>query len=90
MATYRIVSTTALYHARRYRRKCIEVEAEGMTLREAQKELLRMFNYDFDAYYSNWGHVVLATRRKHDSAYSHSDGIRGYNNDTTIYEIEEE
>lgn len=88
--TYRIISKTDLYHARRYGRKCIEVEAEGLTLREAQKELLHMFNYDFDTYFSNWGHAILFTRLKCDSAYSLSDGIRGYHNDIWKYEIEEE
>ena len=88
--TYRIISKTDHYHAQRYGRKCVEIEAEGMTLREAQKELLRMFNYDFDTYYANWGHAVLTSRRKFDGAYSHSDGTRGYTNDIWKYEIEEE
>ena len=32
----------------------------------------------------------MASRRKFDSAYSHSDGTRGYNHDVWKYEIEVE
>lgn len=91
MKKYQIISRTDGYHARRYGRKCEVVEKSGMTLQEAQKELLRMFNYDFEKSCPNWGAAVMATRARIDGAIpTASDGTRVYNYDIWSYEITEE
>lgn len=65
----------------------------GMTLREAQQELLKMANYDLEANYPNWGLLVAATRNKPASfsaSCTLSDGTRSYNYDVYTYRIESE
>lgn len=88
MATYRIIGKTNSYIAQRdgkFKGKCEIVIESGLTLREAQKELLSMFNNDYGTFYNNWGLVLCNSGM----AYSHSDGTRGYEYDSRYYEIDE-
>ena len=66
--------------------KCVIVIKENLTLREAKKELLRMYNYDYDTCWSNWGLAVIHSKF---NAWSGSDGIRRYEYDSRVYAIEE-
>ena len=58
----------------------------NLTLREAQKKLLSMFNEKFGTWYHNWGLVVS---NHSDNAGSHTDGTRYYEFDSRVYRIEE-
>ena len=95
---YRIVATTDPYHGsrkagfQRYNdttyRKVIE---EGMTLREAQKELLRMFRESAGRYFENWGVACWYMGEPGLEAYpTHEDGTRSFCDDVITYSIEEE
>lgn len=89
MTTYKIIGKTNSYIAQRdgqFNGKCEIIIESGLSLREAQKELLSMFNNDYETSYSNWGLV----RCNSDMATSHSDGTRGYEYDSRYFEIEEE
>lgn len=95
MKTYSIVKETNPYLAQRDgmgRQTKITLE-KGLTLKEAQKELLRMFNYDCETNYPNWGLAVAISGKRGEAgeAYkSHSDGTRAYEYDSRYYSIEEE
>ena len=39
-----------------------QIISEGLELRDAQKELLQLFNNKFDTCYKNWGIAVSATK----------------------------
>jgi len=91
---YRIVGKTNGWIANRdieFNGKCRIVIERGLTLKEAQKKLLDMFNGDYEEKisfpYTNWGmarcHHQLLT-------WSHKDGRRGYEYDSRYYSIEEE
>ena len=87
--TYRIVGRTNGWIANRdanFRGKCEVTFKESLTLREAQKELLRMYNYDYDTCWSNWG---LAVIHSNGNAWSGDDGIRRYEYDSRVYSIQE-
>lgn len=88
--TYKITAETNGWIASRDSRfngKTRVVLASGMTLREAQKSLLSMFNRDYDTWYSNWAHV----RRKYSwETRSYPDGTRRYEYDSRIFKIEKE
>lgn len=90
MATsYRIVGRTNGWIASRdvnFRGKCEVTFKEGLSLREAQKELLRMYNYDYHTCWSNWGLAVIHSNLH---AWSGDDGIRTYEYDSRRYCIEE-
>lgn len=87
--TYSIIGRTNGWIASRdanFRGKCEVIFKENLTLREAQEELLRMYNYDYDACWSNWG---LAVIHSNGNAWSGSDGARRYEYDSRVYSIEE-
>lgn len=86
---YKIMGKTNSWIASRdvnFRGKCEVTFKENLTLREAQKELLRMYNYDYDTCWSNWG---LAVIHSNGYAWSGDDGIRTYVYDSRAYNIEE-
>lgn len=58
----------------------------NLDIKEAQTELLRLFNKDYDTSYKNWGLVRCNTR----GGWSSGDGTRGYEYDSRYYQIEEE
>lgn len=62
---------------------------ENLTLREAQQELLRMYNHDNDTCYSNWGLAVIHSAKRLDGAFTCSNGMRCYRYDSRDYMIEE-
>ena len=64
---------------------------KGLSIEEARKELLDMFNRDFDTNYTNWGLAVNATKKMTDHACeTFSDGTRWYCYDTKKVYIEED
>lgn len=65
----------------------------GMTLNEAQAEMLKMANHDLNKNFPNWGLVVAFGHKNNDFdfyAQSCPDGTRYYNYDVYYYKIEEE
>ena len=94
MKTYNIVKETNPYLAQRdgMGRKTKVVLESGLTLKEAQKELLRMFNHDFDCYCPNWGLAVAISNKRNESVVAtptFADGTRSYESDSRYYSIEE-
>lgn len=68
----------------------IDVE-KNLTLKEAQNELLRMFNNCFELDCKNWGIAVIATKSRVFRAYkTHDDGTRCFDYDGRTFSIEEE
>jgi len=59
----------------------------NLTLREAQKKLLKLFNKDYDTNYQNWG---LVRCKYDDETTSRPDGTRSYEYDSRYYSIEED
>lgn len=87
--TYKIIAQTDGYIASRDAKfkgnTCITIE-DGLTLKEAQRKLLDMYNKDYDTAYSNWGLV-----RNHNlNTGSYRDGTRSYQYDSRRYSIEKE
>ena len=67
------------------------VIADNLTLKEAQNELLRMFNKCFELDCKNWGMAVIATRNRAEGAYkTHDDSTRCFEYDGRTFSIEEE
>ena len=63
----------------------------GLTLKEAQKELLNMFNEQFETYAPNWGAAVLMTKNNVHQAYpTRDDGTRLFEWDARQFIIEED
>ena len=90
METYKIVGSTNSYIAQRdidFNGKTSIVIVEDLTLREAQKKLLDMFNEDYDTCFPNWG-LVRANFPFNSSSFR--DGTRSYEFDSRHYDIEEE
>ena len=68
----------------------IDVE-KNLTLKEAQNELLRMFNKCFELDCKHWGTAVIATKSRVFCAYkTHDDGTRCFDYDVRTFSIEEE
>ena len=68
----------------------IDVE-KNLTLKEAQNELLRMFNKCFELNCSNWGMAVIARRYRAEGAFkTRNDGTRCFEYDSRYFSIEEE
>lgn len=93
---YNIVAETNGYLANRlaeFNGKCRIVKAKNLTLKEAQKELLRMYNEIFEderPYACNWGLAVIQSHRQVDGAFqTFSDGTRSFEYDSRRYSIEE-
>lgn len=89
--TYRIIGRTNGWIAQRdstFNGKSQITIAEGLTLKEAYKKLLAMYNEDNSDYYApNWGIAVCQNRGAMATA---PDGTRRYDYDSRIFEIEEE
>ena len=68
----------------------IDVE-KNLTLKEAQNELLRMFNNRFELDCKHWGMAVIATKSRVFCAYkTHDDSTRCFDYDSRTFSIEEE
>lgn len=90
MKTYRIIGQTNGYIAQRdilFKGKTRIVIEDGLTLRGAQKELLNMFNEDYETNFSNWG---LVRMNYPFNSSSFGNGLRSYDYDSRGYGIEEE
>ena len=88
--TYKIVAKTNGYIANRdikFKGKTEIVIKKGLSLREAQQELLHMFNKDYDTQFTNWG---LVRRYKPNYSYSFTDGTREYTWDSRTFKIVKE
>lgn len=94
MKTYKIIGKTNGYIANRdakFGGKTEIVIAKGLTLKNAQEQLLAMFNNDHDLNADNWGMAVILTRGKVFGAIpTFKDGTRSYEYDSRRYSIEEE
>ena len=67
------------------------VIADNLTLKEAQRKLLSMFNECYELGCSNWGAAVMARRRRVFCAYpTREDGTRSFDYDSRTFSIEEE
>ena len=66
----------------------------GMTLKEAQAELLKMANFDLGRNFTNWGLIVAFAPKFNNGYFAASrtaeDGTRSYYYDVYSYEIVEE
>lgn len=94
---YSIVAETNGYLANRlaeFNGKCKVIKESGLTLVDAKKELLRMYNDMYDGerpYACNWGMAVIQSRGKVDAANpTLSNGTRSFSYDGRRYSIEEE
>ena len=68
----------------------IDVE-KNLTLKEAQRKLLSMFNECYELGCSNWGMAVIASKERAEGAYkTHDDGTRIFDYDSRTFSIEEE
>lgn len=97
MKTYKITASTNGYIASRdiMFNGNTEVTLEsGLTLKEAQKILLDMFNDKFDwelGYSQNWGIAVIkSARRMEGASKTYSDGTRSFGWDSRTFSIEAE
>ena len=67
------------------------IVAGNLTLKEAQRKLLSMFNDCYDLNCSNWGMAVIARKKRAEGAYpTHEDGTRSFDYDSRTFSIEEE
>lgn len=95
MKTYKIIGRTNGWIAQRdaiFKGKTEIVIEDGLSLREAQKMLLSMYNKDYEserAYCSNWGLAVIQSNRLGVGAYN-TCGSRCYEYDSRVYTIEED
>lgn len=88
--TYSIIGRTNGYIASRdanFNGKTEVVIEEGLSLKEAQRILLDMFNTDYDTYCANWG---IARIKYPSYTSSYKDGTRSYEYDSRYYYIAEE
>lgn len=68
-----------------------QIISEGLGLKEAQQELLQIFNNKYDTCYKNWGIAVSATKGTNEGARNtFSDGTRSFSQDVYTWRIEEE
>ena len=92
--TFKIVGRTNGWIARRdlqFNGKTEIVVAKNLTLKEAQRKLLSMFNECYELGCSNWGMAVIASKERAEGAYkTHDDGTRCFDYDSRTFSIEEE
>lgn len=92
--TFKIVGRTNGWIAARdsqFNGKTEIVVEDNLTLKEAQNELLRMFNKCFELDCKNWGIAVIATKSRVFCAYpTREDGTRCFDYDGRTFSIEEE
>lgn len=91
---FRIVGITDGWIAARdsqFNGKTAIIVAGNLTLKEAQRKLLSMFNDCYELNCSNWGMAVIATKSRVFCAYkTHDDGTRCFDYDGRTFSIEEE
>lgn len=93
---YKIQATTNGWIASRdpmFNGKCEVTLEGGLTLKEAQRRLLDLFNrmYEGEYYAHNWGMAVLLTRdRVFSASPTYADGTRMFDYDSRRFSIEEE
>ena len=92
--TFKIVGRTNGWIARRdlqFNGKTEIVVAKNLTLKEAQRKLLSMFNDCYELNCSNWGMAVIASKERAEGAdKTHEDGTRSFDYDSRTFSIEEE
>ena len=91
---FKIVGRTNGWIAERdslFKGKTKIVIADNLTLKEAQRRLLFMFNECYETDCSNWGMAVMARKNRVFCAYpTHEDGTRSFDYDSRTFSIEEE
>ena len=91
---FRIVGITDGYIAKRdtqFNGKTAIIVAGNLTLKEAQRKLLLMFNDCYELNCSNWGMAVIARRYRAVGAFkTRNDGTRCFEYDSRYFSIEEE
>ncbi len=96
---YKIIITTDPYHASRHpgfvmnekRTLGIKTVETGLTLKEAQDKILKLFCEDARQYFPNWG--VACAWKRGESLYAYptsADGTRAYRDDVFDVSICEE
>ena len=92
--TFKIIGRTNGWIAERdslFKGKTKIVIADNLTLKEAQRKLLSMFNDCYELNCSNWGMAVIARRYRAEGACkSHEDGTRCFIYDSRYFGIEED
>ena len=92
--TFKIIGRTNGWIAARdsqFNGKTEIVVADNLTLKEAQRRLLFMFNECYETDCKNWGMAVIATKSRVFCAYkTHDDGTRCFDYDGRTFSIEEE
>ena len=91
---FRIVGITDDWVAKRdtqFNGKTQIIVARNLTLKEAQRKLLSMFNGYYELNCSNWGMAVIARKKRAEGACkSHEDGTRCFIYDSRYFGIEED
>lgn len=91
---FRIVGITDGYIAKRdtqFNGKTEIIVASNLTLKEAQRKLLSMFNDCYELNCSNWGMAVIARRYRAEGACkTHHNGRRCFIYDSRYFGIEED
>lgn len=91
---FRIVGITDSFIAERdtqFNGKTMIIVAGNLTLKEAQRKLLSMFNDCYELNCSNWGMAVIARRKRAEGAFkTRKDGTRCFEYDSRYFSIEEE
>ena len=92
--TFKIIGRTNGWIAARdsqFKGKTEIVIADNLTLKEARRRLLSMFNECYELGCSNWGMAVIASKERAEGAYkTHEDGTRSFDYDSRTFSIEEE
>ena len=92
--TFKIIGRTNGWIAARdsqFNGKTEIVIADNLTLKEARRRLLSMFNECYELGCSNWGMAVIASKERAEGAYkTHEDGTRSFDYDSRSFSIEEE
>ena len=92
--TFKIIGRTNGWIAARdsqFKGKTEIVIAYNLTLKEAQRKLLSMFNECYELDCSNWGMAVIASKERAEGAYkTHEDGTRSFDYDSRTFSIEED
>lgn len=91
---YAIICSTNPYQASRnphFRRHHTSYVVDTFeSLKDAQREMLNLFNNHFETSYSNWGLAVANTRKSGVFyAFSLKRGLRGFDYDGYMFEIVE-
>ena len=91
---FKIIGRTNGWIAKRdtqFKGKTEIIVAGNLTLKEAQRRLLSMFNEYYELGCGNWGMAVIASKERAEGAYkTHEDGTRSFDYDSRTFSIEEE